>query len=288
MARPTWKFFAAAGALSWASAPTIGHAAARPTGATLLVNDSDAVGRLGDHRLSLAEAIRLANGSLALSQLSSAERRRVRGIPGLGKSDRIRFSVEGGAIRFPVQITKKPDSDFAVLQTKSLMPVLVGNDSDEIDGKGVRFTNGPDEAAPLGGAALVVESSNFTIRNTTFERFVDGLIFRPAAGSDGMANVRVINNRFLKGGGVGFTGVSAGQERSALRNILVEGNSFLGPAHFGGTFPSKLHNAIAVTGATAAVAKDAATAPDVVIEDVRILGNTVRAFAGGVDRKSVV
>ncbi|WP_081570324.1 hypothetical protein [Sphingobium herbicidovorans] len=293
--KPTpWKLVIVVGALCGAGAAAAGQDTSKASGATLLVNDSDALGQQGDDRLALAEAIRLANGGLALAQLSVSERRQVRGVPGVGRADRIRFAVKERVVRFPLQIAKKPEMDFAVLQTKSFMPVLAGNGGDEIDGKGVRFTNGPDDAtdtvnaqtltsgAPLGGAALVIESSDFTIRNAQFERFIDGLIFRPATGAASMTNVRVINNQFHKGGGIAFSGVSAGHERSALRNILIEGNTFLGPAHFGGSFPSKLHTAIAVTGATAAVAKGAATAKDVVVEDVQISRNTVRAFAGGV------
>src|SRR3954454_10154325 len=48
---------------------------------TLLVNDSDTASSVGDSLLSLDEAIRLANGSLALPSLSAAERQQVRGRP---------------------------------------------------------------------------------------------------------------------------------------------------------------------------------------------------------------
>lgn len=42
---------------------------AQPATARLLVNDSNAIGSVGDGRLSLDEAIRLANGSLSLNAL---------------------------------------------------------------------------------------------------------------------------------------------------------------------------------------------------------------------------
>ena len=50
-------------------------AAATSNDATLDVNDTSAIGTVGDSKLSIDEAIRLANGSLSLSRLSSAEPR---------------------------------------------------------------------------------------------------------------------------------------------------------------------------------------------------------------------
>src|SRR5436190_631376 len=71
-------------------APEGRAASAGSKGATLLVNDTDAVGMVGDNKLSLDEAIRLANGSLRQSQLSQAERQQVRGMPGPGAPDLIK------------------------------------------------------------------------------------------------------------------------------------------------------------------------------------------------------
>lgn len=95
-------------------------------------------------------------------------------------------------------------------------------------------------------------------------------------------NARVIDGKFLNGGGISFTAVSAARERSALRDILITGNQFIGPGHFGRAFPSKLHSAISITGASSAVAKDSASAPDVILENIMIVGNTIREFAGGI------
>ena len=262
------------------------------SGAELLVNDADALGAVGDERLSLSEAIALANGSLSVGTLSAAERRQVKGTPGSASADTIRFRVTGGTIRFPLQVQKKPDMDFAVLVTSSKLPDLSGNDGDRIVGGGIRFANGPDDAAdtvnevplfkgaPLGGTGLVIESSNFSLSGVTFDRFIQPLVFRPAAGSAGLVNVTLKGNRFVNSGGVSFSAM-AGGERSALRNILVEKNEFLGSALYGETYPSKLHNAIAVTGASGAAPKDG-QAETVIVDDIRIIGNKVREYAGGV------
>jgi len=261
--------------------------------ATLTVTDADAIGTKGDARLSLAEAIALANGSLDLATLSDAERGRIDGAPGAESRDQIKFDVVGGAVRFPLQVQKKPEMDFAVLTSSSLAPALIGNDGDAILGGGIRFTNGPDDAtdtlnsprlftgAPLGGTGLVVQSSNFVIEGVTFERFILSLSFLPAAKSAGLENVKLINNRFHNTGGVIFGAVSAAGERSVLRKILVRDNEFLGPTLFGEHFPSKFHTAVSLVGATANVAASAAQGA-VVLEDLEVTGNTIKEFAGGV------
>lgn len=51
----------------------VGAVSPPPTGHVVTVNDSVAIGVVGDSRLSLDEAIRLANGTLSTSQLSRAE-----------------------------------------------------------------------------------------------------------------------------------------------------------------------------------------------------------------------
>lgn len=265
-----------------------------PTGATLTVNDADAIGTVGDGRLSLAEAIRLANGDLTPAQLDKGELRQVRGTPGPAAADRIRFAVKGGVVRLPLQVQARPDQAFAVLQSKSRMPVMKGNDGDSIEGRGIRLTNGPVDArdtvnakplfkgAPIGGTGLVIESSDLSITGVTFERFTQALSFRPAAGAAAMRGVRLTGNKFHNGGGVMFLAVSAAGERSALRDLIVRDNAFVGPRQFGDEYPSKLHSAISIVGVNGEAKDKSATAPDGVIEDVTIARNTVKEFAGGV------
>jgi len=64
--------------LAIGAVPAVG---AEPAGARLLVNDSRAVGAVGDGVLSLAEAIQLIGGGLNMSSLSKGERRQVIGDP---------------------------------------------------------------------------------------------------------------------------------------------------------------------------------------------------------------
>lgn len=260
---------------------------------TLIVTDSDVIGVAGDDKLSFVEAIGLANGTLAPGALSEAERRNITGTPGSASRDLVRFNVAGGAVRFPLQVQKKPEQDFAVLTSKSTIPAMTGNDGDMISGNGIRFTNGvedtagaanaPDQSkpAPLGGTALVVQSSNMVIEGITFERFIQNISFQPAPGAPSLDHIHLLNNRFLNGGGVSFSGMTAAGERSALRNVIVKGNEFLGPRVFGGAYPSKLHHAIAFTGASGKAARTADKG-DVLLENLEVADNVVREFAGGV------
>lgn len=264
-----------------------------PYAATLIVTDCDAVGVAGDDKLSLVEAIALANGTLAFDRLSEGERRSVTGAAGSAGRDHIRFDVAGGAVHFPLQIQKLPEQEFAVLASVSKIPAMTGNDGDTISGDGIRFTNGAGNAAdavngsahakgaPLGGTALVVQSSNVVIEGVTFERFIQGISFQPAPGAASLDHIRLLNNRFHNGGGVSFSGMSAAGERSALRDVVVKGNEFLGPRIFGGEYPSKLHNAIAFVGASGQAARTADKG-DVILENLEVADNVVKEFAGGV------
>ena len=269
-------------------------AASVGAGATLTVNDADGLGRVGDKRLSLAEAIRLANGSLTLTQLSKAERRQVRGSPGPAAADLIRFSVRGDAVRLPVQILAKPDQPFAPLIVNSLMPILRDNDGDTIGGRGVRLTNGADDmrdtvnavplfkGAPIGGLGLIVESANVTIKDVAFERFATPLSFRSADGKKVLSGMRVTGNKFHNGGGITFSAVTAAGERGTLRDLVISDNDFRGPRQFGEEFPSMLHSAMSIVGVDNGVKDTSASAPDGVVEDVTIARNSVKDFAGGV------
>src|SRR5262245_36162819 len=69
------------------------------TATTLEVNDTNSTGNAGDAVLSLAEAIQLANGTLALEGLSEGERAQIRGTPGPNSADLIRVVV--GMINAP-------------------------------------------------------------------------------------------------------------------------------------------------------------------------------------------
>src|SRR5512134_1152219 len=72
---------------------------ASPTSAaTLGVDDSSSTGAVGDARLSLSEAIRLAGGQLSPLDLSAAERARIDGDPGASSRDLIRVELGEASI----------------------------------------------------------------------------------------------------------------------------------------------------------------------------------------------
>ena len=92
------------GGLALAAACSTADARERTYAATLAVNDTAGVGVVGDGKLSLAEAIRLANGGLTLDALSSEERAQIKGRPGSSSADRILLTLGKGAqIILPAQ-----------------------------------------------------------------------------------------------------------------------------------------------------------------------------------------
>jgi hypothetical protein len=124
-----------------------------PPQAVLNVNDTNAVGVVGDGFLSLDEAIKVANGSLSSSALSATERAQIQGTPGAGSRDLIKMV---------------PGLTATVSSGQSVSP-LVGNDNDTLDGTGASLV----AAVPLvpGSVGLVVSSSNFTLTGLTVDKF---------------------------------------------------------------------------------------------------------------------
>lgn len=111
----------------------------------LSVNDTNAVGAVGDALLSLEEAVRLANGSLSMDKLSPAERTRIAGSPGPKSRDLIELPAT---------------AKIRLNQDQTLSP-LVGNDGDTIDGKGASLEPEKD-GKDIG---LQISSSDFALRN---------------------------------------------------------------------------------------------------------------------------
>lgn len=140
--------------------PQLGAAAefTASTSATLLVNDTSATGSVGDSKLSLEEAIRLANGSLALSRVSAAERAQIHGTPGPGTADLIRVALPKGA----------------VIGASTALTVIRGNTDDTIDGNGVTL------AGDGNGTAMTLSSSDFMLKNVTIKGFGTDLAIDPA------------------------------------------------------------------------------------------------------------
>ncbi len=128
---------------------------------TLFVDDSRARGSLGDELLSLAEAVRLANGSLSLAQLSPEEAQHISGTPGPASVDRIQVDLgEGGRI-----VADPPASPGS-----PVIPYLIDNDGDCLDSMGVVIS---ETSAPSGASgtrnAVIVISSGVSIRRFEFE-----------------------------------------------------------------------------------------------------------------------
>ena len=119
------------------------HAKSANLKAVLNVNDANAVGTAGDSLLSLDEAVRLANGTLALDALSATERAQVKGVPGANSRDRIQLAA-GATI---------------TVAKGAAVSALIGNDGDTLDGTGATLV-----AADSGkGNGLVISSSDFTL-----------------------------------------------------------------------------------------------------------------------------
>lgn len=243
--------------------------------AWLTVDDPDALGVIGDDRLSLAEAIRLANSSLDLSELSPGEAARVQGRPGATSPDEITFTVPGDRVEVPVQ--RVPDgSPWEPAPADPILPVLHGNDGDHVIGEGVTIANGPD-GGPIGGLGLHVASSQVVVSGTTFERFAGMISIQPIdAGT--ISGVEVSQNAFLNGGGVGVTATAADGSSSVVEHTTIRGNELLGPPEFDGRFPRSIHSAVGVNGALMAAP---ASVERATVHDLALVDNVVRGFQGG-------
>lgn len=138
----------AAGLVSLLSVACNGDGEEEPTGATAIVNSvADTDER--DASLTLREAIALATGELAKTDLSSEEADSVRGVPGIASADVIQFD----SAVFP------PTQPSTVVLADTLPSLNSGNDA--IDGReaGV-IIDGNDKGLPC----LVIESSANGVR----------------------------------------------------------------------------------------------------------------------------
>jgi hypothetical protein len=188
-------------------------AAAAEMGATLKVDDADGVGTVGDELLSLAEAIRLANGNLTVGDLSMAEKAKVVGNPGAGKADLIQVSVDNIALP-------------AAEPNTSVVPKLIGNDRDHLDGQGVTLKE--VGGMPV-GTAFFAASSDLTIENFVFDNLRRGILIDPQ-GPVVVHDVTVRKNSFLgiHGNAVEISGSRAGSG-GTLKEIAVDENKFMLP-----------------------------------------------------------
>jgi hypothetical protein len=185
--------------------PQLGAAAefTASTSATLLVNDTSATGSVGDSKLSLDEAIRLANGSLALSRLSSTERAQIHGKPGPGTASLIRVTLPKGA----------------VIAASTALSVIRGNTDDTIDGNGVTLTGDGN------GTAMTLSSSDFTLKNMTMKGFGTDLAIDPAGQS--LHHITVTNVHLDPASG-GALLVGSTKSDGSLNGLIVTHSVFDG------------------------------------------------------------
>jgi hypothetical protein len=122
-----------------------------PPQAVLNVNDPNPIGPAGDSVLSLDEAVRLSNGTLALGTLSAAERAQIQGTPGGSSRDRIEMTA-GSTLTVPLGQAVSP---------------LVGNEGDTLDGNGALLK----ASASIQGVGLVIQSSDFTLTDIQVRDF---------------------------------------------------------------------------------------------------------------------
>jgi hypothetical protein len=178
-------------------------AAAASNSATLDVNDTSAIGTVGDSKLSIDEAIRLANGSLSLSRLSSAERAQVHGTPGPGVASLIKVALPQGS----------------VIAATTALSVVRGDTDDTIDGDGVTL------AGDGNGTALTLSSSDLTLKNMTIKGFGTDLAVDPAGQT--LHHVTVTNVRLDPASG-GALLVGSTKSDGSLNGLVITHSVFDG------------------------------------------------------------
>jgi hypothetical protein len=256
-----------------------GAARAAPSySATLRVDDSAGVGQVGDDKLSLVEAILLANGKLSPSALSGAEKARISGVPGRGRRDRI-LLPEGGAIVMPVQPASKGVAFVSAVKLPSAIPPLEGNDGDMIDGAGAVVSNGPDPAGPVTGLGFVIGSSDFTLQNVTVRGMEKSLDVRPP-NRDGLRNV-VVRSSTFEDSGPTVTATAADGAPSTIRGFQFVNNRSLGPGLTKRANPSQSNLGFSLVGASGGVPGAVGSpAGETAIVDAVVRGNEIRGFNG--------
>lgn len=250
--------------------------------AHLVVDDRRGVGRLGDPSLSVAEAIRLANGDLALGQLSDDERALVTGHPGRDSADRIEIDLPTGPeITVPEQ-TSPGSGYFITDEVRSALPSLVGNDGDHIDGGGAALANGNGRV--IGGVGLIVSSSNVVIEDLTLRRFLTSVDIAPVDDRP-LENIQLRGNRLEGGGGIAGRSTAESGAVTTVRGLVIADNELRSPVELGLTYPYVINQAIsfqALTGAASPVGGGEAA-----VEDLEITGNVIRGFPNGLGLSAV-
>jgi hypothetical protein len=229
-------------------------------GATLTVNDQDFLGTVGDHTLSLSEAIRLANGSLALGELGREERAQVKGRPGSGTADLITFDVPPG--------TK--------ISAQAAVDAIIGNTNDTIDGGGVTLSGSGT------GNGMTISSSGFTVKNLTIEGFLTGVVIDPAGQS--LEDITLTNLQIGPAPGGGLL-VGSSVSNGSLKGLTITDNLFVGDAisladgikALRDNSPSLAEGEVELLriGIGAALARGTSVVSNTLLEDVLFARNTV-------------
>ncbi|MGW0665125.1 hypothetical protein [Streptodolium elevatio] len=194
----------------------------------------------------MAEAIRLAQGTLRADELGPVERTQVRGGP-------------PGARNADLIVVALPPRARITIDTP--LPVLTRMDGDTIDGRGVELR--PDAtAAPAAAQALRAASSNLGVTDLGIVGFVNGIEVAPD-GDRPIRNVKVTGNRFqVTGNAMAVLGATGTGDAGTIRDVTLSGNHVA--ANPDGT------NAIAVRvlGSQGGLTKGT-------VRGVRISGNTI-------------
>lgn len=228
-----------------------------PIPGQLAVNDTDAVGIVGDELLSLAEAVQLANGSLAVAELSDAESELVGGEPGPNIADTITVVLpEGTEILVP-------GGDTWVIE-------LFRNDGDTVVGGGTILTAGTDELG-VGHNVMLIGSAGLTVEGFTFDRVTQGIGIE-SAGRE-LDGVTIRGNAF-RDMLIHDIAVQNSANEGGLSNLVIENNSFDAPE-----FRSDLHRFVIVQGGTGV---EQQTIEGTFIRNLQMRNNTMSAGPGAV------
>lgn len=225
------------------------------TPGVLTVNDTDAVGVVGDSLLSLVEAVKLANGLLTQAQLSADETAQVSGDPGSEVADTINVNVGLG-----VEILL-PGADAWIIE-------LFGNDGDTINGGGAVLTGGV-QGSGISHNAILVGSADVTISQFSFTDLTAGVGIESA--SRQLSGIKIEANAFNDISVRDIT-MQNSVDGGVLSNLEISNNTFDASER-----RSDVHTFITVRGASGI---DGQTTQNTSIEGLVISANS---FTAGLD-----
>ena len=200
--------------------------------AVIVVNDLEALGS-GAERLSLAMAMRIANGAVSRSELSRGQRALVQGAPANTGPVEIRFDLPSGSV---VNVPRPATG------TRECLPMIT-RAGVSIVGSGVILRQAPAVADEKPGTAFLVSASGVTIRGFTLEGFRWGVEVIGSLARAPIENIVVTDNDITgpaaetyaagdiqnQRGGIiliGAEGASGGAvQGGVVRNVLIEGNT---------------------------------------------------------------